>query len=160
MSNVVTTKTFAIEKNIYVKYMFLYTVLRYIYVIIPCIILILLSIILKFKYILICSSIFFIIFILYFILRICIITYSHMCDTLFDKYCYKIKDDSLYIYNNKNHFSQLKNDKSVVVKQYKNRYIFFINHWIMFYIDEKKFASQLEFQVFKCFVEKNFSQHK
>ena len=150
MSNVVTTKTFAIEKNIYVKYMFLYTLLRYIYVFFNK----------TFKYILICSSIFFIIFILYFILRICIITYSHMCDTLFDKYCYKIKDDSLYIYNNKNHFSQLKNDKSVVVKQYKNRYIFFINHWIMFYIDEKKFASQLEFQVFKCFIEKNFSQHK
>lgn len=157
MSTDVTTKPFAIEKNVYKKYIFCYTLLRYIYVIIPCFILILLGIILKIKYLYICPSIFLILFVFYFLLKIYIITHSRIGNNIFNKYSYQIKQNSLYIINDQKYFMTIKNDKSLVLKQYKNRYIFIINNWFMFYIDEKKFSSPIEFQIFESFVKNHFS---
>ena len=157
MSSNITTKQFAIEKNVYIKYISLYTLSRYVYIVIPCIILIILGIIFKIKYLYIITNIFLVVFICYFILKICIIAYSSIGNTLFDKYSYQIKQNALYLVHEQKHFLLSKNDKSVIMKKYKNKYIFIVDNWYLFYIDETKFKSKLEFKVFEGFVKNHFS---
>jgi len=43
------------------------------------------------------------------------------------------------------------------MKKYKNKYIFIVDNWYLFYIDETKFNSKLEFKVFEGFVKNHFS---